>query len=98
MGEKSDPFNDLNFNGAPSKYRHQLFRRKIILNVASFEEKHVRLAGPRILTKLSREAWRATEHLAVGELRQEDGWLKVLGAVDEHYKFLPETELNECVD
>ena len=96
MTDKNDPFKDLSFNGAPSEYR--LFRRKIILHVASLEEKHVRLAGPKILTRLSGEAWRATEHLAVGELRQEDGWLKVLGALDEHYKFLPETELNECVD
>ena len=96
MADKNDPFKDLNFNGAPSEYR--LFRRKIILHVASLEEKHVRLAGPKILTRLGGEAWRATEHLAVGELRQEDGWLKVLGALDEHYKFLPETELNECVD
>ena len=96
MADKNDPFKDLSFNGAPSEYR--LFRRKIILHVASLEEKHVRLAGPKILTRLSGEAWRATEHLAVGELRQEDGWLKVLGALDEHYKFLPETELNECVD
>ena len=96
MGDKSDPFRDLVFSGTPSEYR--LFRRKIILNVASLEEKHVRLAGPRILTKLTGEAWRATEHLSVTELRAENGWMKVLQALDSHYKYLPETELNECVD
>ena len=46
MGDTSEPFRDLVFNGTPSEYR--LFRRKIILNVASMEERHVRLAGPRI--------------------------------------------------
>ena len=95
MSEK-DPFKDLTVSGAPSEYR--LFRRKILLSVASLEEKHVRLAGPRILSRLSGEAWRATEHLAIGELRTERGWLAVLKALDEHYRYLPETELNECVD
>ena len=96
MSEKSDPFRDLVFSGAPSEYR--LFRRKILLNVASLEEKHVKLAGPKILTRLTGEAWRATEHLSISELRSEDGWLRVLQALDRHYKYLPETELNECVD
>ena len=58
----------------------------------------MRLAGPRILTKLTGEAWRATEHLSVTELRSENGWMQVLEALDGHYKYLPETELNECVD
>ena len=96
MVEKGDPFRDLTFSGAPSDYR--LFRRKILLNVASLEEKHVKLAGPKILTRLTGEAWRATEHLSISELRSEDGWLLVLRALDNHYKYLPETELNECVD
>ncbi|CAE7239120.1 RE1 [Symbiodinium sp. CCMP2592] len=96
MAEKGDPFRDLVFSGAPSEYRH--FRRKILLNVASLEEKHVKLAGPKILTRLTGEAWRATEHLSISELRSEDGWLRVLQALDGHYKYLPETELNECVD
>ena len=61
MSEK-DPFKDLSFSGAPSEYR--LFRRKILLSVASLEEKHVYLAGPRILNRLTGEAWRATEHLS----------------------------------
>ncbi|CAE7752069.1 GIP [Symbiodinium sp. CCMP2456] len=95
MSDK-DPFKDLVFNGAPSEYR--LFRRKILLSVASLEEKHVYLAGPRILNRLTGEAWRATEHLAIGDLRSEKGWLRVLQALDEHYRYLPETELNECVD
>ncbi|CAE7205276.1 GIP, partial [Symbiodinium sp. CCMP2456] len=72
--------------------------RKILLSVASLEEKHVHLAGPRILSRLSGEAWRATEHLSIGELRSEKGWLCVLRALDDHYRYLPETELNECVD
>ncbi|CAE7492506.1 GIP [Symbiodinium sp. CCMP2456] len=95
MSEK-DPFKDLTFSGAPSEYR--LFRRKILLSVASLEEKHLYLAGPRILNRLQGEAWRATEHLSIGELRTEQGWLKVLRALDDHYRYLPETELNECVD
>ena len=95
MSDK-DPFKDLTFSGAPSEYR--LFRRKILLSVASLEEKHVYLAGPRILNRLTGEAWRATEHLSIGELRSEKGWLSVLRALDDHYRYLPETELNECVD
>ncbi|CAE7253172.1 RE1 [Symbiodinium sp. CCMP2592] len=84
MTEK-DTFKDLTFSGAPSEYR--LFRRKVLLSVASLEEKHVRLAGPRILSRLTGEAWRATEHLAIGELRTEKGWLAVLKALDEHYRY-----------
>ncbi|CAE7884699.1 RE1 [Symbiodinium microadriaticum] len=95
MGDK-DPFRDLTFTGSPSEYR--LFRRKILLSVASLEEKHVHLAGPRILSRLSGEAWRATEHLSIGDVRSEKGWLCVLRALDDHYRYLPETELNECVD
>ena len=95
MSDK-DPFKDLVFNGAPSEYR--LFRRKILLSVASLEEKHVHLAGPRILNRLTGEAWKATEHLSIGDLRTDKGWQHVLTALDEHYRYLPETELNECVD
>ena len=94
--KSSDPFRDLAFSGAPSEYRQ--FRRRILLSVASLEGKHVRLAGPKILARLSGEAWRATEHLSVGQLRAEDGWLRVLKALDNHYRYLPETELNDCVD
>ena len=94
--KSSDPFRDLVFSGAPSEYRQ--FRRRILLSVASLEGKHVRLAGPKILARLSGEAWRATEHLSVGQLRAEDGWLRVLKALDNHYRYLPETELNDCVE
>ena len=97
MAGKNDEFlRDLSFSGIPSEYRQ--FRRKILLSVASLESKQIRLAGPKILTRLSGEAWRATEHLSVGELRSENGWSKVLAALDSHYRFLPETELNESVD
>ena len=96
MTDKGDPFKDLTFSGAPSEYR--LFRRKILLQIAALEEKYIRLAGPRILSRLTGEAWKATEHLQISELRTEKGWLRVLTALDQHYRFLPETELNECVD
>ena len=96
MTDKNDPFRDLVFNGTPSDYR--LFRRKIMLNIAAMEGKHIHLAGPKILTKLTGEAWRATEHLAIQQLRSENGWLQVIKALDAHYRYLPETELNECVD
>ena len=36
--------------------------------------------------------------LSVGELRSENGWSKVLAALDSRYRFHPETELNESVD
>ena len=60
-------FKALVFSGSPADYRQ--FRRKILLHVASL----VRLAGPKILTRLSGEAWKATEHLSVGDLRSEGG-------------------------
>ena len=94
--DQKDAFRDLQFNGQPSGYRD--FRRKVILNVAGLEDKYAYLAGPRLLSKLSGEAWRATEHLSVGSLRQPDGWLKVIKALDDHYKFLPETELHDAIE
>ena len=51
-----------------------------------------------LLQRLQGEAWRATEHLPIAELRQPEGWLHVISALDEHYRFLPETELHEAVE
>ena len=96
MERDSGSFRDLVFDGRPANYRE--FRRKTILAVAGLEEKHVHLAGPRLLTRLQGEAYRATEHLSVSDLRRSDGWLQVLRALDKHYAFLPETELHEAID
>ena len=76
----------------------QAIRRKVILSVASLEDKQQHLAGPRLLNRLSGEAWRATEHLSVAQIRSDEGWLKVLQTLDAHYRFLPETELHESID
>eukprot|EP00435_Cladocopium_sp_Y103_P054387 s19_g17.t1 len=94
--DKQDAFKDLQFNGQPSGYRD--FRRKTILAVAGLEDKHAYLAGPRLLSRLSGEAWRATEHLQIAELRKPDGWLSVIKALDAHYRYLPETELHEAIE
>ena len=94
--DQKDGFRDLQFNGQPSGYRD--FRRKVILSVAGLEDKHTYLAGPRLLSRLSGEAWRATEHIPVGSLRKADGWLKVIQALDDHYKYLPETELHDAIE
>ena len=91
--EKGDPFRDLTFGGAPSNSDYRAFRRKILLSVAALEPKQL-----QYVTKLQGEAWRATEHLSVSQVRGSEGWSTVLKALDAHYKFLPETELNECVD
>ena len=91
-----DPFRDLAFDGRPAGYRE--FRRKVILSVASLEDKQQHLAGPRLLNRLSGEAWRATEHLSVASIRSNEGWLDVLKTLDKHYKYLPETELHEAID
>ena len=96
MEKDSGSFRDLVFDGRPGNYRE--FRRKTILAVAGLEERHVHLAGPRLLTRLQGEAYRATEHLAVSDLRRDDGWLQVIRALDTHYAFLPETELHEAID
>ena len=89
--ERTDPFRDFGLQ----RISCGAFRRKILLSVASLEPKSLRFAGPKILTRLVGEAWR--EHLAISEVRGDDGWRGVLKALDQHYKFLPETELNECV-
>eukprot|EP00438_Fugacium_kawagutii_P033822 Skav235831 [mRNA] locus=scaffold1931:222076:230114:- [translate_table: standard] len=96
MERDSGSFRDLIFDGSPANYRE--FRRKTILAVAGLEERHIHLAGPRLLTRLQGEAYRATEHIPVQELRKHDGWLVVLRALDKHYAFLPETELHEAID
>ena len=91
-----DALRDITFDGRPSGYRD--FRRKTLLAIAGLEDKHAHLAGPRLLSRLSGEAWRATEHLNIATLRTPQGFLTVIKALDEHYKFLPETELHESID
>ncbi|CAL1152848.1 unnamed protein product [Cladocopium goreaui] len=59
---------------------------------------HVQHRDLWLLTRLQGEAYRATEHLAVADLRRNDGWLQVIRALDTHYAFLPETELHEAID
>ena len=66
--------------------------------MASMEDKHAHLAGPRLLSRLSGEAWRATEHLPINKLRSSEGWLEVIKALDNHYRYLPETELHEAIE
>ena len=78
--ESKDTFRDLQFDGRPSGYRD--FRRKTILAVAGQENKLTHLAGPRFVQRLQGEAWRATEHLQIAELRKPDGWLEVIHALD----------------
>lgn len=94
--DSRDPFRDLTFDGRPAQYRE--FRRKVILSVAALEDKSIHLAGPKLLSRLSGEAWRCTEHLSVAQLRSTDGWLKVLECLDKHYRHLPEVELHESID
>ena len=96
MEGSRDALKDISFDGCPSGYRD--FRRKTLLAIAGLEDKHAHLAGPRLLTRLSGEAWRATEHLSISQLRSPEGFLTVIKALDEHYKFLPETELHESID
>ena len=96
MDSSKDALQHVSFDGKPSGYRD--FRRKTLLAIAGLEDKHAHLAGPRLLARLSGEAWRATEHLNIAELRTPTGFLTVIKALDEHYKFLPETELHESID
>ena len=97
--DQKDTLKDLQFNGQPSGYRDfRDFRRKTLLAVASLEDKHAHLAGPRLLSRLSGEAWRATEHLPINKLRSSEGWLEVIKALDNHYRYLPETELHEAIE
>ena len=96
MDGGKDALRDVSFDGKPSGYRD--FRRKTLLAIAGLEDKHAHLAGPRLLSRLSGEAWRATEHLNISQLRSPDGFMVVIKALDEHYKFLPETELHESID
>ena len=77
-----NPFRDLSFDGRPAGYRE--FLRKVILSVASLEDKQQHLAGPHLLNRRSGEAWRATEHLSVASIRSTEGWLEVLKTLDKH--------------
>ena len=94
--DTKDPFRDLTFDGRPGQYRE--FRRKVILSVAALEDKNQHLAGPKLLSRLSGEAWRCTEHLSIADVRSKRGWLTVLECLDKHYKHLPEVELHEAID
>ena len=94
--DTKDPFKDLSFDGKPSGYRE--FRRKVILSVAALEYKSQHLAGPKLLTRLTGEAWRCTEHLNIAEVRTTKGWIKVIECLDRHYRYLPEVELHEAID
>ena len=96
MMDTRDPFRDLTFDGRPGQYRE--FRRKVILSVAALEDKNQHLAGPKLLSRLSGEAWRCTEHLSIAEVRSDRGWLTVLECLDKHYRHLPEVELHESID
>ena len=96
MEGSKDALNGITFDGKPSGYRD--FRRKTLLAIAGLEDKHSHLAGPRLLSRLSGEAWRATEHLNISQLRSPEGFMIVIRALDEHYKYLPETELHESID
>ena len=96
MEGSKDALSGITFDGKPSGYRD--FRRKTLLAIAGLEDKHAHLAGPRLLSRLSGEAWRATEHLNISQLRTPEGFMTVIRALDEHYKFLPETELHESID
>ena len=53
---------------------------------------------PGCWQKLSGEAWKPTEHLNISELRKPDGWVMVRKALDNHYRFLPETELHKAIE
>ena len=70
----------------------------MILSVAALEDKHQYLAGPKLLSRLSGEAWRCTEHLSIADVRSDRGWLTVLECLDKHYRHLPEVELHESID
>eukprot|EP00435_Cladocopium_sp_Y103_P025552 s3203_g6.t1 len=94
--DSKDPFKDISFDGRPGNYRE--FRRKVILSVAALEDKVQHLAGPKLISRLTGEAWRCTEHLSIADLRSKNGWLKVLECLDRNYKHLPEVELHESID
>ena len=96
MGDNKDFFRDITFDGQPGGYRE--FRRKVILSAAAVEYKNQHLVGPKLLSRLTGEAWRCTEHLPISEARQKKGWIKVLECLDQHYRYLPEVELHEAID
>ena len=57
--DTKDPFKDISFDGRPGSYRE--FRRKVILSVAALEDKVQHLAGPKLLSRLTGEAWRCKD-------------------------------------
>ena len=96
MGPK-DPFKDIiSFDGRPGNYREFRRKVKVILSVTALEDKVQHLAGPKLLSRLTGEAWRCTCRTSVNWTQQ--GWLRVLECLDKHYKHLPEVELHESID
>ena len=84
--DTKDPFKHISFDGRPGSYRE--FRRKVILSVAAaaLEDKVQHLAGPKLLSRLTGEAWRCTEHVSIADLRRQRGWLKALECLGRNYK------------
>ena len=99
MTDKGDPFKDLTFSGAPSEYRSQVIpKENPPADYRAGGEVHSPRWPPDTVEVDGRSVEGDGASADFSELRTEKGWLRVLTALDQHYRFLPETELNERVD
>ena len=84
------------FTGAPGRYRD--YRLAIHWLAASVRDDNRQLVAPALVQRLSGEASELFRYRDPAEFRVADGFQRFVRVLDEHYQYLPETELLEALD
>ena len=84
------------FDGDPAKYRQ--YRDSVRWLAASVRTDHQNLIAPTLVRKLSGPAAELLRHQDVALYRTIDGVDLLLKTLDEHYNYLPETELQDATE
>ena len=84
------------FTGAPGRYRD--YRLAIHWLAASVRDDNRLLVAPALAQRLSGEASELFRYRGPAEFRVADGFQRFVRVLDEHYQYLPETELLEALD
>ena len=85
-----------NFDGDPAKYRQ--YRDNVRWLTASVRTDHQHLIAPTLVRRLHGPAAELLRHQDVALYRTDDGVNLLLRTLDEHYNYLPETELQDATD
>eukprot|EP00969_Alexandrium_andersonii_P172090 7607176-Alexandrium_andersonii.AAC.1 len=84
------------FDGDPAKYRR--YRVDVRWLKASVRSEHQHLVAPTLVRKLQGPAAELFRYLDVDEYRTADGVDHLLKVLDQHYNYLPETELQDATE